>query len=99
MSNKYKYLLGGAYGWRYAIENANGTSYWLMEHEGTGLHALLGDISLVVTRPSEDDKVILSEDVSELPFVTLCTILNNVARDEYDYIKAIKAIKHNNNKH
>ena len=91
---EYKYLLGGAYGWRYAIENANGTSYWLLEHEETGLHAILGDISLVVTRPSENNRAILSEDVRELPFVTLCTILNNVARDEKDYVKSHKRNKH-----
>ncbi len=90
---EYKHLLGGAYGWRYAIENANGTSYWLLEHEETGLHAILGDISLVVTRPSENDKIILTEDVRELPFATLCTILNNVARDEKDYTKAKKQAK------
>lgn len=83
-----KYKLNGAWGWTYSITEQNGDHYWELRHEETGLSALLGDLALVVTRPSEGGKIILSEDVRELPFATMCTILNNVARDEKDYIKA-----------
>lgn len=54
-----------------------------------GINGELGDFTLTVSRPSEG-KIILQESVLELPYITVVTILNNVARDEKDYLKTKK---------
>lgn len=78
------YKLSGAHGWTYSICSESSATVWKLEHEETGLTGELGDFMLTVSRPSEG-KTILRESVLEMPYITVLTILNNVARDEKDY--------------